>query len=87
MNILKFTIAILFFLCILELSNTKQPIKNIKNDKKKFGEKCKRRIFGSECGNGLECSKKQGICLKRKNQLCSLNTECNTNKCVNGKCR
>lgn len=84
MKLLKSAVAILLFFGFVEFTKT---TKTEKRGIKKYGEKCKRRTFGSECIKGLECSKKQGICLKLEKQTCIQNNECISNKCVIGKCK
>jgi len=53
---------------------------------KKLYERCVRKLIGSECDNGLECSKKYHICLRTKNQLCFFDKECISSKCKKQRC-
>lgn len=55
--------------------------------KKNIFERCNRKIIGSECGDGMECSKKFHICLRTKNQFCLNNKECLSGKCRHKRCK
>jgi len=83
MKLIKFASAILLFFGLADLTRSTET----EAGKKKFGEKCKRRVFGSECAKGLECSKQIGICLKLNKQSCTNNADCISKKCVDGRCQ
>lgn len=55
--------------------------------KKKFGETCKWQTTGTECANGLQCSKKYKKCLKKSGQICESGYECLSEKCREGTCK
>lgn len=58
----------------------------IKLGNKKFKERCRWRLIGSECQRGLECSFRYGICLKKDGEYCINDSDCDDGDCDNNRC-
>jgi len=78
----KFIFKILFLACAAVISESNSA----KKYKKKIFERCERKFIGSECGPGLECSKKNALCLRVNNQFCFENKECLSGICKKKRC-
>jgi len=81
MFISKYFFILFVFPMISNISN-----RDDKNNKKKLFQRCERKVIGTECGLGMECSKKYHICLRTKNQLCFQDRECISFKCRKQRC-